>query len=316
MSDDEEDDMLATVDAFDFDDVADVLREMTLSAKAEALLRAFAAAPNRTMTRLQLAQVIGADHENACNSILGPFASSLVEALNDDEAVKWRRRKYFIHFVVWSVQRPDLRRRADPDDYAFVMREGLARALAAIGVAPFVELSEEISAELYGDDEEEGDPLDAVDDPLADIEDAQPQLAELAPTERLSVMRARIGQGVFRDEVLERWDGCCAVTGVSVGAVLVASHLKPWRDCTNDERLDPCNGLPLIGTLDRLFDAGLITFFDDGRMLVSSVLPEDEFGALGVSHGMRLREARAELAPFLKFHRDHRFRLESRLDSE
>ena len=315
MSNAEDDDVLATVDSFEVDDVADTLREMTLSPKAETLLRALATAPDRTMTRLQLAQAIGSNHENACNSVLGPFASNLIEALNEDEAEKWRRHKYFVNFVVFGVKRPDLGRRSDPHDYAFVMREALARALAAIGVAPLVELRDALSEEFYGSEEEDAAPLDAIDDPFADIDAAEPEFAGLTITERVSVIKARIGQGVFRNEVLGRWDGCCAVTGVSVGAVLVASHIKPWCDCTNDERIDPCNGLPLIGTLDRLFDAGLITFFDDGRMLVSSMLPKDELSALGVSYGMRLREARAELAPFLEHHRAHRFRLESRPES-
>ena len=147
----------------------------------------------------------------------------------------------------------------------------------------------------------------ATDDPLTDIEAAGEQLAGLTSTERVAVIKARVGQGVFRDAVLEGWGGCCAVTGVNIDAVLVASHIKPWRDSTNDERLDPCNGLPLIGTLDRLFDAGLITFADDGKIVISSSVPEAQLVALGVSRDMRLREARAALAPFLGHHRSMRF---------
>jgi len=312
MSDDEDDERLLTVDDFEVEDVADTLRDMALTAKAEALLRAFAAAPNRCLTRLQLAQAVGAHHESACNSVLGPFASKLIESLNEDEAAKWRGREYFVNFIVVAVPRPDLGRRPDPDLYAFVMRETLARALAIVGLAPLVELSKEVAEKIYPEDEPYDDPLDVTDDALADIDEASEQLAGLTATERMAIIKARVGQGVFRDEVLQRWEGCCAVTGVTVGAVLVASHIKPWRDSTNDERVDPCNGLPLVGTLDRLFDAGLITFFDDGRIVVSSYLPESQLTALGVSRDMRLRETRAELVPFLAYHRKNQFKLESR----
>ena len=312
MLDEEDFDRLLTVDDFEVEDAAEAIREMTLSAKAEALLRSFAAAPNRCLTRLQLAQPIGANHENACNSVLGPFASSLIESLNEDVAADWRPYKYFVRFVTAGVQRPDLGRRPDPDPYAFVMRETLARALAVLGVAPLVELSNELAAKLYPEEEPYDDPLDATDDPLADIDAASGQLALLTATERMTVIQARVGQGELRDDVLERWSRGCAVTGVSVCAALVASHIKPWRDSTNEEQIDPCNGLPLIGTLHRLFDAGLITFFDDGLMVVSSFLPDAQLQALGVSHGMRLREARAEHAPFLAYHRAKRFQFESR----
>lgn len=65
------------------------------------------------------------------------------------------------------------------------------------------------------------------------------------------------------------WGGRCAVTGVDVPPLLTASHIKPWRAATNPERLDPYNGLLLLPQYDRLFDRGLITFADDGRMQVS-----------------------------------------------
>lgn len=308
----EEDVTLATVDAFEVQDVADALSDMELSERTSTLLRAFASAPNRCLTRLQLAQSVGADHENACNSILGSFASRLIESLNDDVAEEWRRDKYYVNFVQCSVQRPDLKRRPDPDLFAFVMREALAQALARIGHAPYVALSPELTEIIYPEEEFWEDPLKRVGDPLGDIEEAAEEFVGLSVTERTVLIKARIGQGQFRDDVLAAWDGCCAVTGASVGAALVASHIKPWRVCTNEERLDPCNGLPLIGTLDRLFDAGLITFLPDGLMVISSILPDDELEPLGLSHGLRLRVRRPQSERYLAYHREHRFELESR----
>jgi hypothetical protein len=93
------------------------------------------------------------------------------------------------------------------------------------------------------------------------------------PTTRLQLMEARLGQGAFRREMLALWDDRCAVTGCKLPALLRASHAQPWaHEVTNDQwlpggkepRLDPHNGLPLVGTLDLLFDAGLMTFDDNG----------------------------------------------------
>ena len=98
---------------------------------------------------------------------------------------------------------------------------------------------------------------------------------------------ARIGQGRFRQEVLNRWNRRCAVTGCCIEEAVRASHIKPWRESTNEERLDCENGLPLVATLDALFDAHLISFDKNGNLLVSSLIPNSEVEALGLK-GMKL----------------------------
>ncbi|HET9245398.1 MAG TPA: HNH endonuclease signature motif containing protein, partial [Xanthobacteraceae bacterium] len=57
-----------------------------------------------------------------------------------------------------------------------------------------------------------------------------------------------------------------------VEAALRASHIKPWRESSDRERLDPANGLLLTANLDALFNDGLIAFDDEGQMLVSAQL--------------------------------------------
>lgn len=104
---------------------------------------------------------------------------------------------------------------------------------------------------------------------VADIEAINAQ-TDLTDTVRAQQILARIGQGFFRQQLLARWNGACAVTGCVVTEMLRASHCKPWRDCDNVERLDPSNGLLLGANLDALFDRLLITFTDDGQMLISS----------------------------------------------
>ncbi|MBK8265335.1 MAG: HNH endonuclease [Nannocystis sp.] len=88
-------------------------------------------------------------------------------------------------------------------------------------------------------------------------------LPKSTEAERLVVQR--VGQGLFRDGLLELWEGRCVVTGLAVPALLRASHIKPWADCESDaERLDVHNGLLLAPHLDAAFDRGFITD-DDAR---------------------------------------------------
>jgi putative restriction endonuclease len=79
------------------------------------------------------------------------------------------------------------------------------------------------------------------------------EIGETSETERQSLIRARIGQGIFRAEVIAVWQGC-SVTGCRIEKLLVASHLVPWKLATNAERLDKFNGLLRTPNLDKLVD--------------------------------------------------------------
>jgi hypothetical protein len=89
-------------------------------------------------------------------------------------------------------------------------------------------------------------------------------------TTRMALIEARLGQGRFRSALIERWRQGCAVTGCTVLDVLRASHIKPWHASSPEERLDPANGILLSANFDALFDSGLISFDDRGRMIVSA----------------------------------------------
>lgn len=121
-------------------------------------------------------------------------------------------------------------------------------------------------------------------------------------TSREAVVLARRGQGVYRQQVMHLWQARCAVSGCSVSAVLIASHAKPWASSTDEERLDPYNGLLLAASVDRLFDQGLISFNDDGRLLCED-LEETELHALGLSRASKLRFIAPRHLPFLAAHR-------------
>lgn len=128
--------------------------------------------------------------------------------------------------------------------------------------------------------------------------------AAVSTTERHDLIKCRIGQGTFRQKLIGYWKAC-AVTGYKDTGLLVASHIKPWRACTNAERLNPFNGLLLTPNLDRAFDAGLITFGQDGLILLSPLLSNP--GQLGIETGMRV-SLESQHEPFMDIHRTSVFR--------
>ena len=123
------------------------------------------------------------------------------------------------------------------------------------------------------------------------------------PTTMQAQITVRLGQGEFGSEVRELWNHRCAVTGSSTMSALEASHIKPWADSTDDERLDPNNGLLLTANLHKLFDAGLISFEDSGKMLVSSKLSQSEREIFGVVGKKLSKKPSAETAKYLAYHR-------------
>lgn len=155
-------------------------------------------------------------------------------------------------------------------------------------------------------------PVRNEDDPYAEIvdpgedPDLQAFIEELDETEREALIKARVGQGPFRDALIDRWRSC-SVTECALTEILIASHIKPWSKCdTPAERLGPANGLLLIPNLDKLFDRGLISFDDNLRIIFSPLLKEGVATQLNVNKNMRIRRnSFSDMLPFLAWHREH-----------
>jgi hypothetical protein len=125
----------------------------------------------------------------------------------------------------------------------------------------------------------------------------------LRPTERRSLILARLGQGQFRADLIRLWQGC-AVTGCRAIEVLLASHIKPWKKCSSrDERLNVFNGLLLMPNLDALFDKALISFDHKGQILISKLLPKEHWESLKVSKQMKF-SIKPQHQPYLSYHRN------------
>lgn len=126
----------------------------------------------------------------------------------------------------------------------------------------------------------------------------------LSETEKTILVNTRMGQGQFRSKLIQMWGGC-AVTGYRNTQMLLASHIKPWRDSNNEERLDKFNGLLLLANLDKSFDIGFISFNDDGKVMISSHLEDPS--VLGLKEDMSFNVSR-EHKSYLSYHRTELFK--------
>jgi putative restriction endonuclease len=124
-------------------------------------------------------------------------------------------------------------------------------------------------------------------------------------TEREALIIARRGQGLFKERVMQV-ERRCRITGVDNPIHLRASHCKPWRDATNDERLDGENGLLLTPSIDHLFDRGFIGFQGDGSLIVSPVAHRPSLERMGVPTASVLNVGTFSSGQrrFLEYHRD------------
>lgn len=130
-------------------------------------------------------------------------------------------------------------------------------------------------------------------------------VAEGAMVQRLTWLRDN--HIAFRDPVRAHWKSKCAVTSAGCDGLLVASHIKPWRLSSPKQKTDLNNGLLLSTALDALFDRGLISFSNDGMMLLSSLLSVETAKIFGVNKKLKLdlRLVTAQMKTYLSWHREH-----------
>ena len=125
-------------------------------------------------------------------------------------------------------------------------------------------------------------------------------------TEKEQLVKARRGQGTYRNRVREI-EKECRITGISDLRFLIASHIKPWRDSNNQEKLDGNNGLLLSPHLDKLFDKGWISFSDNGDVLVSTEKIKAVMRSWGITAN-NVGTFNSKQRVYLKYHRNHIFK--------
>jgi putative restriction endonuclease len=137
------------------------------------------------------------------------------------------------------------------------------------------------------------------------IEKTITQNTTIPETERINLVRSRIGQGLFKDRV-KKIETRCRITQVDNPAHLIASHCKPWRDANNEERLNGENGLLLTPSIDHLFDRGFIGFENNGELIISPVAHRRSLQRMGIETERRMNVGSFTLGQkaFLEFHRE------------
>jgi putative restriction endonuclease len=141
-----------------------------------------------------------------------------------------------------------------------------------------------------------------------DLEQRRIAEADLPATTRTALVKARIGQGLFKERV-HRLEHACRLTMVTNPTHLVGSHIKPWRESTNEERLSGASGLLLTPTADHLFDRGFISFADDGEVLIALVADRVSLKRMGLDPDARPRPVpfSGDQKHFLAHHRKEVF---------
>lgn len=123
-------------------------------------------------------------------------------------------------------------------------------------------------------------------------------------TERQGLVTSRVGQGAYRKRIIHRWEYQCAVTGFDKLDVLVASHIVPWSQATDNERLDVHNGILLSPTYDALFDRHLITFDPQGHIVLSDAIEKQAYAKVGITGLERIIHLSEHNGPYLDRHRE------------
>ncbi|MFI4914433.1 MAG: HNH endonuclease [Steroidobacterales bacterium] len=141
---------------------------------------------------------------------------------------------------------------------------------------------------------------------LADaaVEQAIRQRTDIGAVQKQHLLRARRGQGVFRQN-LERVESACRLTGVLDRRHLRASHIKPWNMSDDREMLDGFNGLLLSPHIEHLFDRGYLSFLDDGNLLVSRHLNPAVLKCWKLVLPASVGAFRPQQCVYLDYHRQH-----------
>lgn len=129
----------------------------------------------------------------------------------------------------------------------------------------------------------------------------------LTETESEAKTKVRLGKQKFRTELMGIWHKKCAICEIELPALLKASHAKPWKDSTESERLNKYNGILLCYNHAALYDEGFISFDGQGKIHISSQIPEVDYEKYAVHAKVKITRTE-ENKPYFKWHKRHLFR--------
>lgn len=146
----------------------------------------------------------------------------------------------------------------------------------------------------------ENKPNKEIKEIINDIENS-----EIKGKEITALIKRRVNQSIFRKRLLNKYNSCC-LCKLDNPSLLRASHIKPWSVSDEDEKLDVNNGFLLCPNHDALFDAGFITFSDEGNIIISKRLDDKNCSLLGINPSMKISVSE-ENKKYLEYHRSVKF---------
>ena len=133
------------------------------------------------------------------------------------------------------------------------------------------------------------------------------ELLNIDEESKKALVNVRVNQGRFRDLLLKRYNNKCCLCAVKNQKFLIASHIKPWAKSEPKEKADIDNGFLMCPNHDKLFDKGYITFDDNGKIIISERLTENDRKFLNVDSRMHIDELSDRNKKYLKYHRENVF---------
>lgn len=140
--------------------------------------------------------------------------------------------------------------------------------------------------------------LDEDSNVISEIENAN-----VGGLEKAALVKVRVNQGVFRDKLLKKYSKCC-LCGVSDISLLTASHIKPWAESDSNEKLYVENGLLFCPNHDKLFDGGWISFDDNGTIMISNSLRQNDKIFMNVRKDMKIVLSEKNKR-YMEYHREN-----------
>lgn len=169
------------------------------------------------------------------------------------------------------------------------MSKSLIELTKGVGQAIINDLDESFNFEIPQDEEE--------------IDNAIKMRTDIGPTQKIQIISSRRGQGVFKANVRLIEKGC-RLTKVTAPQHLIASHIKPWSNSDDSEKLSGYNGLLLSPHLDHLFDKGFISFNGNGNLLLSQQLDKSVLDRWSLNPEINVGSFSKQQQGFLEYHRD------------
>lgn len=128
------------------------------------------------------------------------------------------------------------------------------------------------------------------------------KLIDLSETEKMALVKSRIGQSKFKEKLMEKYGEKCAICSMKYKELLVASHVKEWSESAPQERMDTENGLLLCTVHDSVFDKHLISFDEQGKMIISPKLEQKEREVFHLTGDYSIIMS-AKMKEYMKYHR-------------